>query len=61
MHFAIYILICFFIGLLGANRKFGFWGYFFGSIVLSPLVGIILIFASDKRKKVLVAMGVGPS
>jgi len=53
MHFAIYIVICLFIGLLGANRKFGFWGYFFGSIVLTPLIGIILIFASDKRKTVL--------
>jgi len=50
MHFAIYITICLFIGLLGANRKFGFWGYFFGSIVLTPLIGIILIFASDRRK-----------
>jgi uncharacterized membrane protein YiaA len=51
MHFAFYILVCFFIGLYGANRKFGFWGYFFGSILLTPVIGLILVLASDKRKK----------
>jgi len=46
----IYILLCLFIGFLGANRKFGFWGYFFGAMVLTPLIGILLVLASDKRK-----------
>ena len=45
----IYILICLVMGLLGRNRKFGFWGYFFGSIVLTPLIGLILVLASDKK------------
>jgi len=47
----IYILLCLFIGFLGAtNRKFGFWGYFFGAMVLTPLIGTLLVLASDKRK-----------
>lgn len=46
----IYICISLIIGLLGYNRKFGFWGYFFGSLVLTPVIGLILVLASDKKK-----------
>ncbi|MCF7971182.1 MAG: hypothetical protein K9L22_08480 [Methylococcaceae bacterium] len=46
----IYLSVCFFIALLGINRKFGFWGYFFGSILLTPIIGLILIAASDIKK-----------
>ncbi len=46
----IYICLSLIIGLLGFNRKFGFWGYFFGSLVLTPVIGLILVLASDKRK-----------
>jgi uncharacterized membrane protein len=49
-HGILYIILCLVIGLIGINRKFGFWGYFFGSVILTPVVGIILIFASDARK-----------
>lgn len=45
-----YIIFSIIIGLLGYNRKFGFWGYFFGSLLLTPLIGIILVLASDNRK-----------
>ncbi len=45
----VYFLACLLIGLMGVNRKLGFWGYFFGSILLTPIIGLILIFASDKR------------
>lgn len=44
-----YVLICLIIGLLGMNRKLGFWGYFFTSLLLTPILGILLLFASDKR------------
>lgn len=43
---------CFIVGLLGKNRKFGFWGYFFGSIVLTPIIGLLLVLASDSRKAI---------
>jgi len=45
----IYIGLSFFVALLGMNRKWGFWGYFFGSLLLSPLIGILLVLASDPR------------
>ncbi|MBF0099746.1 MAG: hypothetical protein HQK77_02450 [Desulfobacterales bacterium] len=55
MHIIIILLIytglSLIIGLFGINKKFGFWGYFFGSMVLTPLIGLLLVFASDPKKK----------
>jgi hypothetical protein len=48
----IIIVLSLLVGFLGMNRKFGFWGYFFGSIVLTPIIGLLLVLASDKRKPV---------
>lgn len=46
-----YIIISFIIALFGMNRRFGFWGYFFGALLLTPLVGLILVMASDPKKR----------
>lgn len=42
-----YLGLSLLIGLMGEDRKFGFWGYFFGSLLFSPFIGIILVLASD--------------
>ena len=34
------------VAFLGRNRKFGFWGYFFASLLLTPLLGILFVIAS---------------
>jgi hypothetical protein len=49
--FFVYVLLCYIIASLGSNRKFGFWGYFFCSLALTPLIGTIVLLASDKRPK----------
>ena len=46
---ALYIVSSLLIGVLGRNRKMGFWGYFFGSLALSPPIGLILVCCSDKQ------------
>jgi hypothetical protein len=46
---ALWLLLCTLVGIVGRRRKFGFWGYFFGSILLTPLIGLLLVLASDKR------------
>ncbi len=43
----IYLILSVLLGLVGYNRKFGFWGYFFGSLLLTPFVGLLLVLASD--------------
>jgi len=45
----IYIVLSIMIGLLGANRRFGFWGYFFYSLLFTPFLGLIILFASSKK------------
>ena len=47
---ALYLLACLLLGIIGRKRKLGGWGYFFGSIVLTPLIGLILVMASDPKK-----------
>lgn len=46
---AIIIFLSFLVAVLGRNRKMGFWGYFFGSILLTPVIGLLLVLASDKK------------
>jgi hypothetical protein len=37
------------VGYLGRDRKFGFWGYFAISLLLSWVIGLLCVFASDRR------------
>ena len=39
------------VGFLGRKRKFGFWGYFFASLLLSPIIGFLLVVASAPKEK----------
>lgn len=45
----IYVNLCLLVALLGWKRKFGFWGYFFCSIALTPWMGLLFVLASGKR------------
>ena len=45
------ILASLVIAYLGKYRKMGFWGYFFASMLLTPMMGLLLLFASDPRPK----------
>ncbi len=44
----LHIFISLIIGVLGIQRKFGFWGYFFYSLLFTPFLGAILLFASSR-------------
>lgn len=37
------------IGILGKNRRYGFLGNFLISFLFSPVVGVIVLLASDDR------------
>ncbi|TLU50815.1 MAG: hypothetical protein FDX12_09505 [Chlorobium sp.] len=49
----IYFILCLVIAFIGSNRKFGFWGYFFCSLFLTPFIGALVLVASDPRPKPL--------
>ena len=38
------------IGFFGRNFRFGFWGYFFASILLTPIVGLIMLLGAIPKK-----------
>ena len=45
----VYVSLAAIIAYAGRRRKFGGWGYFFAGIVLTPLMGLLLVLASDRR------------
>ncbi|MBP2229019.1 hypothetical protein [Azospirillum agricola] len=47
----LWLLLSVLIGLLGRNKRFGFIGNFLVSFLFSPLVGIIVLLASDDRPR----------
>ncbi len=49
INFFIYLALSVAVAYFGKDRKFGFWGYFFASLLLTPLIGVLLVIASDKR------------
>ena len=34
------------IGFFGRNLRFGFWGYFFASILLTPAIALLMLLAA---------------
>ena len=48
---AIIFVLSLFIGLLGMNSRLGFWGNFFASILLTPIVGLLLVIASGRKNQ----------
>jgi hypothetical protein len=45
-----WILLSIIIALLGSNKKMGFWGILFCSLLLSPVVGLIVLLTSARKK-----------
>ncbi|HEY1111834.1 MAG TPA: hypothetical protein VGE76_24475 [Opitutaceae bacterium] len=46
-----YILASFVVGFAGRNREFGFWGYFFFSLIVTPVIGLLTIVGGAPRAK----------
>ena len=44
-----YLILVALVAYIGKDRKFGFWGNFFCSLIFTPIVGLVIVFASDKR------------
>jgi len=47
------LFLCIIAGYIGRHRLIGFWGFFFLSIVVTPIVTLIfLLFTIDTRERV---------
>lgn len=49
MYLLLYVLLCSAIAWFGRDRKLGFWGYLFASLLFTPIIGVVLLLASDKK------------
>ncbi len=38
------------VAFLGRHRRFGFWGYFFASLLLTPIIGLLMFVAAIPTK-----------
>ncbi len=52
MHIPIFIYLgtCLLVAITGIDRKMGFYGYFFASLLLTPVIGGLLVLVSAPRK-----------
>ena len=48
--FALILGMSLLVGFLGIHSRLGFWGNFFASVLLTPLVGLLLVIASSPKK-----------
>ena len=45
-----YLALCLVAGILGRNRRIGFWGFFFSSFIFTPFISLLFLFFSTPRK-----------
>ena len=45
-----YIGLCALVGWCGSKLRFGFWGYFFISLIFTPVLGLLFVIGSGKPK-----------
>ena len=46
----VYLALCLAAGIVGRNRRIGFWGFFFSSIIFTPAVGLLFLYFATPRK-----------
>jgi hypothetical protein len=49
------ILLSAVVAYIGKNRKFGFWCYFACSFILTPIIGLVIVLASDRKSDAVAA------
>ncbi len=51
-----YVFLSWLVAYTGRYRTFGFWGYFFASLLLSPFLGLLFVIASGGNNRYIVAV-----
>lgn len=46
----IYLVLCLIAAIAGRNRRIGFWGYFFCSIIFTPFISLLFLFFATPKK-----------
>jgi hypothetical protein len=45
-----YFVLCLVAGIVGRNRRIGFWGYLFCSFIFTPLISLLFLYFASPRK-----------
>lgn len=45
-----YLALCLVAGIAGRNRRIGFWGFLFCSILLTPFISLMFLYFATPRK-----------
>ena len=46
----VYLGLCALAGFAGRRRRIGFWGYFFSSVIFTPIVSFLFLFFASPRR-----------
>ena len=46
----VYLGLCLVAGILGRNRRIGFWGFFFSSVLFTPVISLLFIYFATPRR-----------
>ena len=47
----VYVGFCWLLAYLGRHGKFSFWGNFWVSVILTPVIGLVVLLAQDSREE----------
>jgi hypothetical protein len=47
----LYLALCLVAGIAGRNRRIGFLGFFFASIVFTPVICLLFLFFATPRQR----------
>ena len=45
-----YLALCLVAGIAGRNRRIGFWGFLFCSVIFTPFVSLLFLYFATPRK-----------
>jgi len=46
----LYLALCFLAGVAGRHRRIGFWGFFFSSIIFTPVISFLFLYFATPRR-----------
>jgi hypothetical protein len=47
---ALYLVLCVVAGIVGRNRRIGFWGFLFSSVIFTPVIALMYLYFAGPRK-----------
>lgn len=47
----IYLFLCMVAGYIGRNKRLGYWGFFFCSILFTPIISLLFMYFTMPAKR----------